>query len=53
MSDEQPSAVATPPVDWAELAGQPATPESLQALTGADPAAMTGAASAAETARPG
>ena len=29
---------------WAELAGQPATPESLLALTGADPAAMTGAA---------
>jgi hypothetical protein len=43
MSDQQPSgdSVST---DWALLAGQPATPESLLALTGADPAAMTGAA---------
>ena len=31
-------------MEWAELAGRPATPESLLALTGADPTAMTGAA---------
>src|SRR6476469_6156336 len=40
MNEQQP----TNPAGWAELAGQPATPESLQALTGADPASMTGAA---------
>jgi hypothetical protein len=43
MNDQQPSG-DTPPADWAMLAGAPATAESLTALTGADPAAMTGAA---------
>ena len=43
MSDQQPSG-GTAPAEWAELAAQPATPESLLALTGADPTAMTGAA---------
>src|SRR6476469_5959775 len=40
MNEQQP----TNPAGWAELAGQPASPESLLALTGADPSAMTGAA---------
>src|SRR6478752_2995866 len=43
MNDQQPSG-DTPPADWAMLAGAPATAEALTALTGADPAAMTGAA---------
>src|SRR5690242_10060829 len=45
MSDQQPTTGGEPaPVEWAELAGRPATPESLLALTGADPTGMTGAA---------
>ncbi len=45
MNDQQPTTSGEPaPVQWAELAGRPATPESLLALTGADPTAMTGAA---------
>src|SRR4029079_15084074 len=42
MNDQQPSG-DMPSADWALLAGPPATPESLLALTAADPAAMTGA----------
>ena len=45
MSDQQPTTSRdAAPAQWAELAGRPATPESLLALTGADPTAMTGAA---------
>src|SRR6476469_5132054 len=44
MSDQPPSSGEPAPVEWAELAGRPATPESLLALTGADPTGMTGAA---------
>ena len=44
MNDQQPTSGDAAPAEWAELAGRPATPESLLALTGADPAAMTGAA---------
>ena len=44
MNDQQPSSGEPAPVEWGELAGRPATPESLLALTGADPTGMTGAA---------
>src|SRR6476469_2449934 len=43
MNEQQPTS-GPAPVEWAELAGRPAGPESLLALTGADPTAMTGAA---------
>src|SRR6476659_3068162 len=44
MNEQQPTGCGPAPGEWAELAGRPATPESLLALTGADPTAMTGAA---------
>jgi len=40
MTDQQPTNGGA--ADWAALAGAPATAESLTALTGADPSAMTG-----------
>jgi hypothetical protein len=43
MNDQHPSE-GTAPVAWAELAGGPATAESLAALAGVVPAALTGAA---------
>ena len=43
MNSRQPSGDSAS-ADWALLAGAPATAESLTALTGADPSAMTGAA---------
>src|SRR6478736_6473101 len=44
MTDQQPTNSGAASVDWAALAGAPATAESLAALTGADPSALTGAA---------
>src|SRR6478672_12642809 len=44
MNDQQPRSGGTPAVEWAELAGRPATAESMAALAGVVPSAMTGAA---------